>query len=208
MPPFCPLRPEKAHSRAGTASLLPLPARKGHSVGLNCLPPVTSGPKSPFPGPESPPFCHLRPGMRRAGDGDLQKNGTSPSKQAVFDGGRSFCGTSPSLVAVGLRHSCGHLSHLRDASDIRMQSASDIRVRSASDIRVRLASDIRVRSASDICAVGLRHPCGTSLSFAGHLRHLWRLRTFAARPPFHRSDGRHCTISFFDGNFSLFSLFE
>ena len=143
MPPFCPLRPEKAHSRAGTASLLPLPARKGHSVGLNCLPPVTSGPKSPFPGPESPPFCHLRPGMRRAGDGDLQKNGTSPSKQAVFDGGRSFCGTSPSLVAVGLRHSCGHLSHLRDASDIRVRLASDIRVRLASDIRMQLASVTR-----------------------------------------------------------------
>ena len=133
--PSAPSGPKRPFCGPEPLRRLPLPARKGHSVGLNCLPPVTSGPKSPFPGPESPPFCHLRPGMRRAGDGDLQKNGTSPSKQAVFDGGRSFCGTSPSLVAVGLRHSCGHLSHLRDASDIRVRLASDIRMQLASVTR-------------------------------------------------------------------------
>jgi hypothetical protein len=192
--------------------------------------------------------------MRRAGDGDLQKNGTSPSKQAVFDGGRSFCGTSPSLVAVGLRHpcavglrhSCGHLSHLRDASDIRVRSASDIRavipviygttptsvcgrpptfVRSSQSFTGRLrhpyavglrhscghpshlrdASNIRVRSASDICAVGLRHPCGTSLSFAGHLRHLWRLRPL---PPGHLFIGLTAGTALFRFLTGIFRFFR
>ncbi len=39
-------------------------------------------------------------GFRGGSDGGLQKNGTSTSKKDVFDGGRSFRGTSPSLGAM------------------------------------------------------------------------------------------------------------
>ena len=39
-------------------------------------------------------------GFRGRSDGGLPKFGTSPSKEAVFDGDRSFRGTSPSLGAM------------------------------------------------------------------------------------------------------------
>ena len=48
-------------------------------------------------------------GFRGGSDGGLQKNGTSPSKKAVFDGDRSFRGTSPSLGAMETSLSFGIL---------------------------------------------------------------------------------------------------
>ena len=194
-------------------------------MGLNCLPPVTSGPKRPFCGPELPPFCHFRPEKARS----LGRNCLTPAPSGPECGGRvtETCRkmgrlrqNRPFLTEAG--RFAGRLRHL-------WQSASDIRVRSASDIRAFI-SVIYGTSPTSVCSrpptsVCSRPPTSVygrlptyvqlaSVTRVGRLCHLQDISVncgglgLAARPSFHRSDGRRRTISFFDGNFSLFSLFE